>query len=149
MSEHKQSKHGPAWHTALLMLLDAFLTVAAMMMALQIYYDMEAPQAHIVHVWHIAPILAVLTVGFFYAVGLYKTLMRYASVEALVQIATGALLASGTTYGSSPRVWGQAKDGATVVVSNGIIPTRMGTSKQRYRNCHNRRDHPHAYGDKY
>ena len=51
--------------------------------------------------------------------------------------------------GSSPRVWGQAKDGATVVVSNGIIPTRMGTSKQRYRNCHNRRDHPHAYGDKY
>ena len=98
MCEHKQSKHGPAWHTALLMLLDAFLTVAAMMMALQIYYDMEAPQAHIVHVWHIAPILAVLTVGFFYAVGLYKTLMRYASVEALVQIATGALLASGTTY---------------------------------------------------
>ena len=83
MCEHKQSKHGPAWHTALLMLLDAFLTVAAMMMALQIYYDMEAPQAHIVHVWHIAPILAVLTVGFFYAVGLYKTLMRYASVEAL------------------------------------------------------------------
>lgn len=98
MCEHKQSKHGPAWHTALLMLLDAFLTVAAMMMALQIYYDMEAPQAHIVHVWHIAPILAVLTVGFFYAVGLYKTLMRYVSVEALVQIATGALLASGTTY---------------------------------------------------
>lgn len=98
MSDHKQSKHGPAWHTALLMLLDAFLTIAAMMMALQIYYDMEAPQAHIVHVWHIAPILAVLTVGFFYAVGLYKTLMRYASVEALVQIATGALLASGTTY---------------------------------------------------
>ena len=98
MCEHKQSKHGPAWHTALLMLLDAFLTVAAMMMALQIDYDMEAPQAHIVHVWHIAPILAVLTVGFFYAVGLYKTLMRYASVEALVQIATGALLASGTTY---------------------------------------------------
>lgn len=98
MSDHRQSKHGPAWHTALLMLLDAFLTVAAMMMALQIYYDMEAPQAHIVHVWHIAPILAVLTVGFFYAVGLYKTLMRYASVEALVQIATGALLASGTTY---------------------------------------------------
>ena len=98
MCEHKQSKHGPAWHTALLMLLDAFLTVSAMMMALQIYYDMEAPQAHIVHVWHIAPILAVLTVGFFYAVGLYKTLMRYASVEALVQIATGALLASGTTY---------------------------------------------------
>ena len=98
MCEHKQSKHGPAWHTALLMLLDAFLTVAAMMMALQIYYDMEAPQAHIVHVWRIAPILAVLTVGFFYAVGLYKTLMRYASVEALVQIATGALLASGTTY---------------------------------------------------
>ena len=98
MSEHKQSKHGPAWHTALLMLLDAFLTVAAMMMALQIYYDMEAPQAHIVHVWHIAPILAVLTVGFFYAVGLYKTLMRYASVEALVQIATGALPALPTFF---------------------------------------------------
>ena len=98
MGERKQSKHGPVWHTALLMLLDAFLTVAAMMMALQVYYDMEAPQAHILHVWQVAPILVVFTVGFFYAVGLYRTLMRYASVEALVQIATGALLASGTTY---------------------------------------------------
>ena len=98
MHGHKPSKRGPVGHTALLMLLDAFLTVAAMMMALQVYYDMEAPQAHILHVWHVAPILVVFTVGFFYAVGLYRTIMRYASVEAMVQVATGALMASGATY---------------------------------------------------
>lgn len=110
MREHKQSRHGPVWHTALMMLLDAFLTIVAMMMALQIYYDMDAPQAHILHVWQVAPVLAVFTVGFFYAVGLYRTLMRYASVEALVQIALGALLASGATYVFSLIAYSIQKD---------------------------------------
>ena len=51
--------------------------------------------------------------------------------------------------GSSPRVWGQVRAINSPLDIERIIPTRMGTSKQRYRNCHNRRDHPHAYGDKY
>ena len=50
--------------------------------------------------------------------------------------------------GSSPRVWGQAKDGTTVVVSNGIIPTRVGTSIYGKKTLADDRDHPHACGDK-
>ena len=51
--------------------------------------------------------------------------------------------------GSSPRVWGQ---GVPTVISLGrdrIIPTRMGTSLYDYLLCFHKRDHPHAYGDKY
>ena len=35
----------------LLMLLDALLISASLLMGLQVYYDMHAPAAHILHVW--------------------------------------------------------------------------------------------------
>lgn len=98
MSVPKVRRGGAFWRTALMMLMDMALTVLAMMLALQVYYDMDAPQAHILHVWHVAPILALFTVGSFYAVGIYRSLMRYAGVEALVQIATGTLMATVLTY---------------------------------------------------
>ena len=34
--------------------------------------------------------------------------------------------------GSSPRVWGQVYSGGDVTTPKGIIPTRMGTSIDRY-----------------
>lgn len=98
MSIPKVRRGGALWRTALMMLMDVALTVLAMMLALQVYYDMDAPQAHILHVWHVAPVLALFTVGSFYAVGIYRSLMRYAGVEALVQIATGTLMATVLTY---------------------------------------------------
>ncbi len=98
MSVPKVRRGGAFWRTALMMLMDVALTVLAMMLALQVYYDMDAPQAHILHVWHVAPILALFTVGSFFAVGIYRSLMRYAGVEALVQIATGTLMATVLTY---------------------------------------------------
>ena len=51
--------------------------------------------------------------------------------------------------GSSPRVWGQEYPLHVFVDSYRIIPTRMGTSLSHYHSPNKRRDHPHAYGDKY
>ena len=50
--------------------------------------------------------------------------------------------------GSSPRVWGQDSDKATVSSTGGIIPTRMGTRQLHCQREVRYRDHPHAYGDK-
>ena len=51
--------------------------------------------------------------------------------------------------GSSPRVWGQVINALEHLCSYRIIPTRMGTSKTlNYKFLH-RKDHPHAYGDKF
>ena len=50
--------------------------------------------------------------------------------------------------GSSPRVWGQAAQGAIMKCYGGIIPTRVGTSSTGCDNEMLRRDHPHACGDK-
>ena len=48
----------------LLMLLDALLISASLLMGLQVYYDMHAPAAHILHVWRSLPLLIVSTVAF-------------------------------------------------------------------------------------
>ena len=50
--------------------------------------------------------------------------------------------------GSSPRVWGQATRAFAPVSFCGIIPTRMGTSLPQWEKQLQKRDHPHAYGDK-
>lgn len=89
---------GPKWGRLLLMLLDTLITVTTLVFALQIYYDMQAPEAHILHVWRSAPILAVLTVGVLYAMGFYKGILKYAGVDILMQIGMGALAGTGLTY---------------------------------------------------
>lgn len=98
MSEKKTLSLRKETQTALLMLLDAVMANVAMLLALQIYFDMNAPQGHILHVLRAAPILTVATVGAMYAMGLYRTLLRYASVDTLIQIATGTLIGTGITY---------------------------------------------------
>ena len=50
--------------------------------------------------------------------------------------------------GSSPRVWGQAKNHRPKTRSTRIIPTRMGTRMVFNMFRANYEDHPHAYGDK-
>ena len=51
--------------------------------------------------------------------------------------------------GSSPRVWGQARQFCLSEQIKRIIPTRMGTRQAVPRTGFAFRDHPHAYGDKY
>ena len=52
------------------------------------------------------------------------------------------------TVGSSPRVWGQARQPLRQLTPHRIIPTRMGTSDFYQCRRPHFRDHPHAYGDK-
>ena len=62
---------------------------------------------------------------------------------------TGAASCLFANGGSSPRVWGQeityGNDGNDIR----IIPTRMGTRKEKQSGGVNEKDHPHAYGDKF
>ena len=83
--------------TALLMLLDAALACLSLVLALQIYYDMNPPET-LEQIWRAMPLLAVCSVASFFALGLYRSLMRYASVDTMIQIATGTLIGSGLTY---------------------------------------------------
>ena len=50
--------------------------------------------------------------------------------------------------GSSPRVWGQVFVGNFYLSNAGIIPTRVGTSSAMRFIKAERKDHPHACGDK-
>jgi len=83
--------------TALLMLLDAAMACLSLVLALQVYYDMKPPET-LEQIWRAMPLLAVISVASLYALGLYRSLMRYASVDTMIQIATGTLIGSGLTY---------------------------------------------------
>lgn len=87
-------RRNPLW---VLLLLDVLLVCLSMILALQVYYDMRPPE-HLQKVWHTLPVLVVFTLASLYFVGLYRSLMRYASVDTLVQIATGTLFGTGATY---------------------------------------------------
>ena len=50
--------------------------------------------------------------------------------------------------GSSPRVWGQVENSEMDNDNEGIIPTRVGTSRVWLRARGLCKDHPHACGDK-
>lgn len=93
--ERFRSKHG---RTLLLILLDTLITIATLVFALQIYYDMKAPLPHIIHVWRSGPILAAATVGVLYALGFYKGILKYAGADLLMQIGLGTLAGTGLTY---------------------------------------------------
>ena len=78
-------------------LLDVLLACLSMILALQIYYDMKAPE-QLQQLWYSLPVLAVFTLTGLYLVGLYRTLMRYAGMDTLIQIATGAFIGTVATY---------------------------------------------------
>ncbi len=82
---------------ALMMLLDAAMACLSLLFALQMYSDINPPES-LQQVWRTMPLLVLLTVGGLQIMGLYRSLMRYASVDALVQIALGTLIGSATTF---------------------------------------------------
>ncbi len=98
MTDKEHSSQKKHWQTAALVLLDVILTNLSMIMALQIYYDMHPPEGHLLHVLHVAPVLTLATVGVLWGMGLYKNLLRYASIDTVVQIVTGTLIGTGITY---------------------------------------------------
>ena len=55
---------------------------------------------------------------------------------------------AGQAQGSSPRVWGQVTPPFFVIITQRIIPTRVGTSGFGKKSKAQAEDHPHACGDK-
>ena len=106
---------------ALLPLLDVVLACLSMILALQVYYDMRPPE-QLQQVWRTLPLLSVFTVGSLYLVGLYRSLMRYASVDTLVQIATGTLIGTGATYLVSLAVYTLYRDSIIFLMPRPIYP---------------------------
>ncbi len=95
---HKQAhSRRKMTQTLLMMLLDVVLAGLSVILALQIYYDMNPPE-QLQQVWHTLPVLAVFTVASLYALGLYRSLIRYASVDTIMQITLGTLIGTGLTY---------------------------------------------------
>lgn len=88
----------PGVRIALLMLLDTLLLTASLVLGLQIYYDMHAPAAHLIHVWRSMPILVVTTIGILHMLGFYQSILKYAGVDLLLQIGCGTLGGTGLTY---------------------------------------------------
>ena len=93
-----------ALQTGLLALMDAALACLSLVLALQIYYDMKPPET-LEQIWRAMPVLALVTVGSFYVLGLYRSLIRYASLDTMVQIVTGTLAGTGLTYLTSLLVF--------------------------------------------
>ena len=81
----------------LLVAIDAVMACLSLVLALQIYYDMNPPET-LMKIWRSMPLLAVATVGCLYLLGFYRSIVRYASVEMLVQIGAGTLAGTGLTY---------------------------------------------------
>ncbi|NLB90184.1 MAG: polysaccharide biosynthesis protein [Clostridiales bacterium] len=82
----------------LFVLMDILLINIAMLLALQLRFDMEVPVYHIAHFWHTVPFLTVFTIGSFFWIKLYDNVWEYASIEALFQIAVGSLMGTGLVY---------------------------------------------------
>ena len=82
---------------ALLMLMDGVMACLSLILALQIYYDMKPPET-LEQIWRSLPLLSTVSVASLYAFGLYRSLLRYASVDTVVQIGAGTLIGSGLTY---------------------------------------------------
>lgn len=98
MRERRSLGRKKHWQTLLLLVADVLMTNLSMLLACQIYYDMHAPANHLAHVANAAPILTVATIGCLLAMGLYRAIMRYASIDTLIQIGAGTLLGTGATY---------------------------------------------------
>ena len=94
----ERRRTGFSWKQAGLMVMDGVLINLSMMMALQLKYDMEAPANHIAHFWNISPLMTVFTIASLYLVGLYRSLLRYVSVDTLTQITVGTLMGTVLTY---------------------------------------------------
>lgn len=93
----KRSNRKKQGQTALLILMDIVLACLSLILALQIYYDMHPPE-HLQQVWYSMPLLAGMSVGALYATGLYRNLLRYASVDTVIQIVIGTLIGTALTY---------------------------------------------------
>ena len=77
---------------------DALLLAVSLVLALVFYYDMRPPEAHVIHVLRSLPMLIVFTVLFLKLSGIYRSLIRFATMDTFLQIMFATLAGSGVTY---------------------------------------------------
>lgn len=82
----------------MLMMLDAVLINLSMLLSLQLRFDVMIPPEHMMRFGHVWPILTVLCLISFWALGVYRNLWRYASMDEVIQLMAASLLGVGSTY---------------------------------------------------
>ena len=107
---------------ALLMGMDALIVTASLVFALQVYHDMQLPAEHVDNLWHSVPLLVAATVGLLYALGTYKSILRYAGTDLLLQIGAGTILGTGVTYLISALVYPQGDAGYFFLMPRPVYP---------------------------
>lgn len=79
-------------------LLDVLLLAASLFLGLVLYFDIKPPEAHLIHTLRSIPLLAAATIAVLWLSGLYKSLIRFASVDTFLQIMLSTLAGTGITY---------------------------------------------------
>ena len=84
--------------TLLWILLDTVIVAGSMILSLQLRFDMEAPAAYATQMWRTIPILVVTTVAALWLNGVYRTILKYASVETFLRIILSTLAGTAVTF---------------------------------------------------
>ncbi len=93
-----KAKRRRVLRTVALMLLDAVLVNLAMILAQQMRFSGEIRALEYARYLRIAPAMTLLCLGSFWVCNLYRSSWRYASVDALLQIALATLVGMVLTY---------------------------------------------------
>ncbi len=80
------------------MLLDALIVTGSMVLSLQLRFDMQAPAAYAVQMWRVMPILVAVTLAALLLSGVYRTILKYASVDTFLRIVLSALAGTVLTF---------------------------------------------------
>ena len=79
-------------------LLDALFTVTGLLVSLAFYFFSDVTEARVLQTARTIPILLAATLLGLLVSGIYRSILRYAGVDTLVQAITGTLMGTGVTY---------------------------------------------------
>ena len=79
-------------------MLDALFVFIGLLISVEFYFSLRVPEGHVVHLWRTLPILLLSTMGALFFSGIYKSILRYAGVEVIIQSGAATLAGTGVTY---------------------------------------------------
>ena len=79
-------------------ILDALFTIAGLLVSVTFYFSLHVSQARLAQMTRTIPLLLAATFLALLASGIYKSLLRYAGVDTLLQAIIGTLAGTGVTY---------------------------------------------------
>ena len=80
------------------LLADAVLVTISLILAAEFYFDLRPPQGHVVHIWRTIPLLTAATLISLWISHLYRSIVRFASIDTFLQILFSTLAGTGVTY---------------------------------------------------